>query len=128
MKFSNNYNAFLDDILTVETVKDLKDLETVKKKINTKTNSIVKNRLANFYAYIVIALFVISYGVLIVFLKTIFDVEVELIKQNLLDAEDRSINSLAVSAIIAGTITQTGVCFYLITKNIFEGKSNNFNL
>lgn len=104
--------------------------EDISKKISHDVDIEFKRKIIRSYFWIVILIFVISYGAVIYFLKEIFETENCLIRELYLDPKDRSINSTTISIIIAATITQVGAAFFAISKYLFshkDDKDNSYN-
>jgi hypothetical protein len=72
------------------------------------------------FAVAILGFFAASYLFTYEFIQEILESETALITQKLLDAKDRSINGMTVTALIAATVTQTGLAFYAVTKYLFK--------
>lgn len=67
----------------------------------------------------ILIFFGVSYWFAYEFITKILATENALIAAKLLDAKDRSINGNTVAALIAATVTQTGLALYAVTKYLF---------
>jgi hypothetical protein len=119
---TKGYSTFLDGVLSDEDSIS----EQNKQKIIAEHNKIVdeeyKKKLQEKCYNLILSLFTASYIILIATLSIVYFTEISLIKSNLLSAENRSINSMTVSALIAGTIAQTGIAFLTVTNFLFKEK------
>jgi hypothetical protein len=68
----------------------------------------------------ILVFFSASYFFAYKFIDQILTSEMSLITAKLLEAKDRSINSITVSALIAATVTQTGIAFYAVARYLFR--------
>ncbi len=128
MKFSEDKTGGLEgdilsnlgEIINKRTVEDVDKVKRNVKDLIVERESKIKNRIIITYAVLISLLFVVSYGILIFSMYTVFNAEIDLIESEKLNAIDRSINATVIIALIAGTVTQTGLAFVTVAKYIFK--------
>jgi hypothetical protein len=113
-------NNFIDELIGDANIPDDNKKRVLKLSLEEKFAEI-RNRLTFGYGILISLLFIASYGILIIYLYFIYQAELALIHDGLLKAENRSLNSTAVSALIMGTVTQTGIAFLAVTRHVFKG-------
>lgn len=128
----NFYNSKSNTGLADQLISDLNVPSNKENEVRSRVIEL-ENRLENKFsrwtrgAFIlaIIIFFSGSYLFAYKFINQIIDSEMILISQKLLDAKDRSINSVTVAALIAATVTQTGLAFYAVAKYLFNNKTNS---
>lgn len=125
MELLNNQIGLVDEILQDFDV-SAEQRQTLKEKIEIefrRRDHRTMIALKIIFSISIVVFFVASYLFSYYFIDRIVSLETDLISKKLMNPDARSINSLTVSALIAATVTQTGLAFYAVTTHLFGSKS-----
>lgn len=129
MNSSNDYNRFLDSILRQNGVSETAAAQVAEAISPELVNIERKNNNARLiYSASILILFAVSYGVTFYLIYDINHTETALIREKLLQASERSINSTTILTMIGATATQLGLSFYAVTHSLFPKSEKSESL
>lgn len=121
MEFHNDYDAYISEILKKENLSE--DEKLIIKSKSDEFKHGVERRfdvwMKVLFSIAVVVLFGVSYYYAQQLINSVLTSEIELMKTGIIKASERSINSTTIAALLAATVTQTGLAFLVITKYLF---------